>query len=55
MQQFNTRIQQFPASIPARQMGYTEKQYFSIEEPSERETPQVSFSSPESAPEQSAG
>jgi LemA protein len=55
VQQFNTRIQQFPSSIVANQMGYTEKQYFSIEEPSERETPQVSFSSPESAPEQSAG
>ncbi|HEX3292367.1 MAG TPA: LemA family protein [Solirubrobacterales bacterium] len=55
VQQFNTRIQQFPSSIVANQMSYTEKQYFSIEEPSERETPQVSFSSPESAPEQSAG
>jgi hypothetical protein len=41
---FNTRIQQFPASIPARQLGYGEKQYFEITEPSEREAPQVSFS-----------
>src|SRR5690349_22560756 len=39
--QFNTRIQQFPASIVANQMDYTPKQYFSIEEPSEREAPQV--------------
>jgi LemA protein len=44
VQVFNTRIQQFPASIPAKQMGYTEKQYFEITEPSEREAPQVSFS-----------
>jgi LemA protein len=45
VQVFNTRIQQFPSSIPAKQMGYTEKQYFEITEPSERETPQVSFES----------
>jgi LemA protein len=44
VQVFNTRIQQFPSSIPAKQMGYTEKQYFEITEPSEREAPQVSFS-----------
>jgi hypothetical protein len=44
VQQFNTRIQQFPASIPAKQMGYTEKQYFEITEAAEREAPQVSFS-----------
>ena len=43
VQQFNTRIQQFPASIVAGQMNYSEKEYFSIEEPSEREAPQVSF------------
>jgi LemA protein len=45
VQVFNTRIQQFPASIPAKQLGYTEKQYFEITEPSEREAPQVSFES----------
>ena len=44
VQQFNTRIQQFPASLPAKQMGYTEKQYFEITEAAEREAPQVSFS-----------
>jgi LemA protein len=44
VQVFNTRIQQFPASIPAKQMGYTEKQYFEITEPTEREAPRVSFS-----------
>src|SRR3954471_2854216 len=44
VQQFNTRIQQFPASIPAKQTGYAEKQYFEITEAAEREAPQVSFS-----------
>jgi LemA protein len=44
VQVFNTRIQQFPASIPAKQMGFTEKQYFEITEAAEREAPQVSFS-----------
>ena len=43
VQQFNTRIQQFPASIVAKQMGYTEKPYFEITEAGEREAPQVSF------------
>src|SRR5262245_4623864 len=43
VQQFNTRIQQWPSSIVAHRMNYTEKEYFSIEEPSEREAPQVSF------------
>jgi LemA protein len=60
VQQFNTRIQQFPSSIAANQLSYTPKEYFSIDEPSEREAPQVSFNSPEqpaaaaeaSAPEQ---
>ncbi|HSD24759.1 MAG TPA: LemA family protein [Solirubrobacterales bacterium] len=47
VQQFNTRIQQFPSSVVANRMHYTEKEYFAIEEPTEREAPQVSFSSPE--------
>jgi LemA protein len=56
VQQFNTRIQQFPASIVANQMNYTEKQYFEITDAAEREVPEVSFSSPgqsPSSPEQS--
>jgi LemA protein len=48
VQQFNTRIQQFPASIVANQMGFNApKEYFAITEAAERETPQVSFSTPE--------
>jgi LemA protein len=49
VQVFNTRVQQFPSSIPAKQMGYTEKQYFEITEPTEREAPQVSFSEGQAA------
>jgi LemA protein len=49
VQQFNTRIQQFPASIPAKQMGYAEKEYFAITEAGEREAPQVSFSQGQTA------
>ena len=49
VQQFNTRIQQFPASIPAKQMGYTEKEYFEIAEAGEREVPEVSFSQGQTA------
>jgi LemA protein len=43
VQQFNTRIQQFPASVVANQMAYTAKPYFEITEAGEREAPQVSF------------
>jgi LemA protein len=49
VQQFNTRIQQFPSSIPAKQMGYAEKEYFAITEPGEREVPEVSFSQGQTA------
>ena len=49
VQQFNTRIQQFPASIRAKQMGYAEKEYFAITEAGEREVPEVSFSQGQTA------
>ena len=39
VQQFNTRIQQFPASIPAKQMGYSEKEYFAITEAANARSP----------------
>jgi hypothetical protein len=57
VQQFNTRIQQFPASIVAGQMGFNApKQYFEITEAAEREAPQVSFSeSSQPSPEPGAG
>src|SRR3954471_2363072 len=44
VQQFNTRIQQFPAQIIPNQKSYTAKPYFEITEAAEREAPQVSFS-----------
>src|SRR3954463_6871644 len=43
VQQFNTRIQQFPASIIANQGGFTAKPFFEIGDAAEREAPQVSF------------
>jgi LemA protein len=44
VQQYNTRIQQFPWSIIANQGGFTDKPFFEITDAAERETPQVSFS-----------
>src|SRR4051794_6241818 len=46
VQQYNTRIQQFPWSIIANQGGFTAKPFFEIDDATERETPQVSFSQP---------
>ncbi|HET8975999.1 MAG TPA: LemA family protein [Solirubrobacterales bacterium] len=44
VQSYNTKIQQFPTSIIARQGGFTAKEFFEIGDDSEREAPQVSFS-----------
>jgi LemA protein len=44
VQQYNTRIQQFPGSIIANQGGFTAKPFFEIDAAAEREAPQVSFS-----------
>jgi len=52
VQQFNTRIQQWPWSIIANQGGFTAKPFFEITEPTDREVPQVSFSEGQAAPEQ---
>jgi LemA protein len=43
VQSYNTKIQQFPASIVANQGGFTDKEFFEIEDAAERETPNVSF------------
>ena len=45
VQQYNTRIQQWPWSVIAKQGGFTDKQFFEISDAAEREAPQVSFSS----------
>jgi LemA protein len=43
VQSYNTKIQQFPMSIVANQGGFEDREFFEIEEPSDREVPQVSF------------
>ena len=44
VQQYNTRIQQFPGEIIANQGSFTAKPFFEITDAADRETPQVSFS-----------
>jgi len=44
VQSYNTQIQQFPMSIIANQGGFTDREFFEVEDSSEREAPQVSFS-----------
>ena len=44
VQSYNTKIQQFPMSIVAKQGGFTDREFFEIADDSEREAPQVSFS-----------
>jgi len=43
VQSYNTDIQQFPGSIIANQGGFTAREYFEIEDKSEREPVSVSF------------
>lgn len=43
VQSYNTKIQQFPASIVANQGNFQEKEFFEIENAAERETPSVTF------------
>src|SRR6266513_3435832 len=43
VQSYNTRIQQFPGSIIANQGGFQRKEFFEIEDASEREPVAVSF------------
>ncbi|HRV59932.1 MAG: LemA family protein [Solirubrobacterales bacterium] len=43
VQSYNTKIQQFPASIVANQGGFTAREFFEIEDAAERATPNVSF------------
>src|SRR5215203_3722657 len=44
VQDYNTKIQQFPMSIVANQGGFEPRAFFEIGEAAEREVPQVSFS-----------
>jgi LemA protein len=43
VQSYNTKIQVFPNSIVAGSGGFTDKEFFEIEEPSEREPTEVKF------------
>jgi LemA protein len=45
VQDYNTKIQQFPMSIVANQGGFEEKEFFEITDAAERDVPQVSFDS----------
>jgi hypothetical protein len=45
VQSYNTKIQQFPMSIVAKQGGFTDRPFFEIGDAAEREAPQVSFRS----------
>jgi LemA protein len=44
VQAYNTKIQVFPNSVIANSGGFTAREFFEIEDASEREAPQVSFS-----------
>ncbi len=52
VQSYNTKIQIFPNSIVAGSGGFTEREFFEIENAAEREAPQVSFTQPPPAPAQ---
>lgn len=43
VREFNTRIEVFPASIVARQFGFTKADFFELDNVSDREVPQVQF------------
>jgi LemA protein len=43
VQSYNTDIEQFPGSIIANQGGFTAREFFEIEDATERNAPQVSF------------
>jgi LemA protein len=44
VQSYNTKIQQFPMSIVANQGGFTDREFFEVEDAADREVPEVSFS-----------
>jgi LemA protein len=52
VQQYNTRIQTFPAAVFAGMFGFTKREFFEIDSPADRDVPAVSFDStpPTAAP-----
>jgi LemA protein len=55
VQSYNTKIQQFPMSIVANQGGFTDREFFEVEDAADREVPEVSFSQPPPAETPPAG
>jgi LemA protein len=43
VQDYNTRIQTFPAAVVAGTFGFTKREFFEIDSPADREAPVVSF------------
>jgi LemA protein len=52
VQAYNTKIQVFPNSIVANSGGFSEREFFEIEDAGDREVPAVSFTQPPPAPAQ---
>jgi LemA protein len=52
VQAYNTKIQVFPNSVVANSGGFTEREFFEIEDAGDREVPEVSFTQPPPAPAQ---
>ena len=50
VQDYNTRIQTFPAAVFAGMFGFTKREFFEIDSPADREVPVVSFGSDSAAP-----
>jgi LemA protein len=46
VQAYNTKIQVFPNSVVANSGGFTEREFFEIEDAADREVPEVSFTQP---------
>jgi LemA protein len=44
VQEYNTKIQTFPAAVFAGMFGFTKRVFFELEAPADREVPNVSFS-----------
>jgi LemA protein len=45
VQVFNTKIQQFPGVVLAGPFGFSAREFFELDDPSDREPVQVSFTS----------
>jgi LemA protein len=51
VQEYNTKIQTFPAAVFAGMFGFTKREFFELESPADREVPNVSFGgSPPASP-----